>query len=86
LARVPAGPFALALAADVPIHPVFVVRRGRRRYRLVAGPPIAIRRSKDRDEALAEAVRAWTGQLEEVIRAWWYQWFTFEPFSPEPTA
>ena len=32
--RVPAGPFALALAARVPIYPVFVVRLGRRRYRL----------------------------------------------------
>lgn len=85
-ARVPAGPFALAMTASVPIHPVFVVRRGRRRYRLVAGPPISVTRSKDRDEALAEAVAAWTAQLEEVIRAAWYQWFAFEPFSPEPTA
>ncbi len=84
--RVPAGPFALAMSAGVPIHPVFIIRRGRRRYRVVSGSPITITRSADRDAALAEAVVAWTRELEDVIRARWYQWFTFEPFSPELAA
>jgi len=85
-ARVPAGPFALALATSAPIHPVFVVRRGRRRYRIVACPPITIQRTRDRDEAFAAAVREWTRDLEEVIRSGWYQWFEFEPYSRELAA
>jgi len=81
--RLPAGPFALAMAARVPIHPIFIVRLGRRRYRVVAFPPITIVSTHDRDAAFSEAVAAWTCELEDVIRMWWYQWFTFEPFSPE---
>ncbi len=83
--RVPAGPFALAMAASAPIHPVFVVRRGRRRYRVVACPPIVIRRTRDRQEAFAEAVLEWTRDLESVVGSCWYQWFQFEPYSPELT-
>jgi len=82
-ARVPAGPFALALATSAPIHPVFIIRRGRRRYRLVAFSPITVRRILSREEAFADAVAQWTRDLERVIRPWWYQWFQFEPYSPE---
>jgi predicted LPLAT superfamily acyltransferase len=82
-AEVPAGPFALAMAARAPIYPVFVVRRGRRRYRLVSREPIEIVRSSDRDADFAAAVAKWTSTLESLIREAWYQWFAFEPFSPE---
>ena len=81
--EVPAGPFALAMAARKPIYPVFVVRRGRRRYRLVTCAPIEVARGADRDAAFAAAVGEWTARLEEVIRGAWQQWFAFEPFSPE---
>jgi len=81
--QVPAGPFALAMAARAPIYPVFVVRRGRRRYRLVSCEPIEIVRSADRDADFAAAVAKWTERLESLIAATWYQWFAFEPFSPE---
>ncbi|MEA2570071.1 MAG: phosphatidylinositol dimannoside acyltransferase [Acidobacteriota bacterium] len=80
----PAGPFALAMTARVPIYPVFVVRRGRRRYRLVARQPIeVVRRGRNRDEDIGIAVAQWTEQLESVIAEWWFQWFTFEPYSEE---
>jgi phosphatidylinositol dimannoside acyltransferase len=82
-AEIPAGPFALAMAARAPIYPVFVVRRGRRRYRLVACEPIEVVRGADRDAAFAAATSQWTARLESVIREAWYQWFAFEPFSPE---
>ena len=85
--RVPAGPFALAMAARAPIFPVFVVRLGRRRYRLVTCSPIeVIRRSRNREDDFAVAVNAWIRELEAVIRSCWYQWFTFEPFSEELSA
>jgi lauroyl/myristoyl acyltransferase len=83
---VPAGPFALAMAARVPIYPVFVVRMGRRRYRLVTSRPIEILRSRNRDEDFARAVAQWMEELERVVRGCWYQWFTFEPYWPEPAA
>jgi lauroyl/myristoyl acyltransferase len=82
-ATVPAGPFALAMAARVPIYPVFVVRIGRRRYRLVTSRPIEITRSRDRDDDFARAVAQWMTELEDVVRACWFQWFTFEPYWPE---
>jgi len=82
--QLPAGPFALAMAAGVPIYPLFVMRSGRRRYRLLTSPPfIVTRKSRDRDEDLAEAMSQWTRELERVIAAAWFQWFTFEPYSPE---
>jgi len=84
--NVPAGPFALALAAGVPIFPVFVVRLGRRRYRLITAPPIVITRSRNRDEDFAKAVAQWMTELERVIQECWYQWFTFEPYWPEQAA
>jgi len=85
-ASVPAGPFAIALAARVPIYPVFVVRLGRRRYRLMTSPPIEIVRTHNRDDDFARAVAQWMTELERVVRECWFQWFTFEPYWPEPAA
>ena len=84
--RVPAGPFALALAARVPIYPVFVVRLGRRRYRLMTSRPIELIRSRNRDEDFSRAVEQWVEELERAIAEGWFQWFTFEPFWPEIAA
>jgi lauroyl/myristoyl acyltransferase len=79
---VPAGPFALAMAARVPIHPLFVMRVGRRHYRLVACPPIIVERTgaASRDHDIARAAAVWTSTLERVIGESWFQWFAFEPF------
>jgi lauroyl/myristoyl acyltransferase len=83
----PSGPFALAMAARVPIFPLFIVRAGRRRYRLITCAPIAVeRRSRQRDEDLQRAIQSWSEQLEQVIRTHWQQWFAFEEFSPELAA
>ena len=79
----PSGPFALAMAARVPIFPLFVIRLGRRRYRLLTCAPISVERtSRDRDADLRGGVTAWSETLERVIREHWYQWYTFEPFYP----
>lgn len=82
----PAGPFALAMSARVPIHPLFIFRLGRRRYRLVAGPPFDVVRTADRGEAFARAVDTWTRELESILRAAWFQWFAFQPYSEELAA
>jgi predicted LPLAT superfamily acyltransferase len=79
-ARMPAGPFALAMAARVPLFPLFIVRLGRRRYRLVTCEPIHVeRQSRHRDDDLHAAVEEWSKKLEEVVRYGWYQWFAFDP-------
>lgn len=80
--RMPSGPFALAMAARVPVFPLFVVRAGRRRYRLISCAPIHVeRRSRVRDDDLRAAMSQWCNQLEDVIRSGWYQWFAFEPYA-----
>src|ERR1043166_6550290 len=79
--EIPAGPFALAMTARVPIYPIFVVRRGWQRYLLRAEAPFALVRSRDRDADFAAAARAWTAVLEGVIREDWEQWFAFEEFA-----
>jgi predicted LPLAT superfamily acyltransferase len=85
--RIPSGPFALAMTARVPIYPVFVIRLGRRRYRLLTGGAIElVRTSRNRDDDLRRAIDAWSQELERVIAAGWYQWFTFEPFFEEQAA
>jgi phosphatidylinositol dimannoside acyltransferase len=82
----PAGPFALAMAARVPIYPLFVIRLGRRRYRLYTAPPLEVVRTRDRGEAFARAATQWSEELERVVRAGWQQWFEFRPFSEELAA
>ncbi|MEO8382900.1 MAG: lysophospholipid acyltransferase family protein [Acidobacteriota bacterium] len=82
--ELPSGPFALAMAARVPIYPVFIFRLGRRRYRVLAAEPFHVVRTRDRTEAFEKAMTHWTNQLEVVLREAWFQWFHFDPFSKEP--
>jgi predicted LPLAT superfamily acyltransferase len=81
----PAGPFALAMAARVPIYPLFIFRQGRRRYKLLVGAPFDVVRNRDRSEAFENALAQWTGELEQVLKTAWFQWFAFQPFVRETT-
>ena len=86
-AQIPAGPFALAMAARVPVYPLFIMRIGRRRYRLLTCEPIVVeRRSRARDEDLRRAADEWSRRLEDVLRGGWYQWFGFEQLMEDPAA
>ena len=80
--QIPSGPFALAMAARVPIYPMFVVRSGYRSYTLITGAPITVERS-GRNRDFGPAIAQWIAQLESVIRDYWFQWFAFEPFYEE---
>ena len=85
--EIPAGPFALAMAARVPIYPLFIIRLGRRRYRLLTGEPFeVVRHSRNRDADFARAAARWTSELERVIAGAWWQWYTFDPYSSELAA
>jgi hypothetical protein len=71
------------MAARVPIYPLFIFRMGRRRYRLVTGEPFEVVRTRHRSDAFERAAAEWSQQLEAVVAAAWFQWFTFDPYSPE---
>jgi lauroyl/myristoyl acyltransferase len=86
-ARVPAGPFALAMASRAPIYPLFIIRLGRRRYRLLTCAPIeVVRTSRNRDEDLRRGVEQWSRTLEQTVADGWHQWFAFEPYYEESAA
>ena len=73
--RLPAG-FALAGRARDPSG----LRRPARASALSPRQlePLEVEASRNREAAFATAMAKWTRQLEEVIRASWYQWFMFE--------
>jgi lauroyl/myristoyl acyltransferase len=76
----PCGPFVLSLVSATPIHPLFIVRTGYRKYKIIAREPIICARSeRSRDEVIAEAMQSWARVLEENIRNHWRQWFAFTP-------
>lgn len=73
----PAGPAALARAADVPILPVFHFREGRFRVRTVVRPPIRVARTADRDSDVTGAMHRLATEIEWAIQQRPHQWFCF---------
>lgn len=78
----PAGPLALARTAGVPILPVFVLREGRRRYRVVLRPPVAVEASADRQADFRRAATRLAEEVERAIRRVPDQWFCFRRLWP----
>jgi KDO2-lipid IV(A) lauroyltransferase len=79
----PAGPVTLARTARVAVLPAFVLREGRRRYRLVFREPFRIDRSRDRDADLEAGVRHIGSAVEWAIREAPHQWFCFRSVWPD---
>lgn len=78
--RLPDGPFMLALVAQVPIFPVFIVHTSFHHYRIIAREPIhCLRAERDRERAIEEAMEVWSKTLEKVIAEHWSQWFSLVP-------
>lgn len=74
----PNGPFVLAFVSGTPIYPLFIIRTGRRKYKIIAREPIVCSRiGASRDLAIAEAMQHWSNVLEEAVRTCWPQWFAF---------
>src|ERR1700730_18257591 len=64
----PNGPFVLSLVSGTPIYPLFIVRTGFRKYKIVAREPIVCSRGTgSRDEIIAEAMKRWAQVLEEIV-------------------
>jgi lauroyl/myristoyl acyltransferase len=76
----PNGPFVLSFVSGMPIYPLFIVRAGFRKYKIIARAPIVSFRSPaPRDEVIADAMQNWARVLEEVVSCYWPQWFAFTP-------
>lgn len=75
----PTGPFVLSLVADTSIYPLFILRDGTRRYKIVAYPPIRCCRDQSREAAIGSGLQVWSQLLETTIRENWHQWYAFAP-------
>jgi lauroyl/myristoyl acyltransferase len=76
----PNGPFVLSLVSETPIYPLFIVRTGYRKYKIIAREPIVCSRGNgSRDEIIADAMQRWAQVLEEIVSCYWSQWFAFTP-------
>jgi lauroyl/myristoyl acyltransferase len=74
----PNGPFVLGLIAPAPIYPLFVVRAGYRKYKIVVRAPLLCARSREsRDDDIRLAMQDWSQVLERLIREHWGQWYAF---------
>lgn len=75
----PAGPFTLAVQRDVPILCVFVMKEGRRKYKVILErlPEPEGKSKRERIQALADAYAA---TLEAVVRQYPDQWYNFYDF------
>ncbi|HEX8898175.1 MAG TPA: lysophospholipid acyltransferase family protein, partial [Chthoniobacterales bacterium] len=78
-AKIPNGPFVLALVAQAPIYPLFITRTGCRSYRIIVREPIRIQASGERESDIAKGAAQWCAVLEEIIAGHWEQWFAFTP-------
>jgi phosphatidylinositol dimannoside acyltransferase len=78
----PNGPFVLSLVSETPIYPLFIVRIGYRKYKIVALEPIApFRGEGSRDQVVADSMQRWARAFEEILRNDWPQWFAFIPLA-----
>ncbi len=78
----PDGPATLARVAEVPLVPIFVLRVGRRHYRIEIREPIWVASSGRRDAAVAEAMQRVADSIELAIREAPHQWFCFREVWP----
>ena len=85
LVALPEGPHVLSLAGRAPIFPLFVVRSGWRRYRILSLPPLPVparERGTPKVEVIGRSATAWAVVLSGVLREHWDQWLEFgEAFS-----
>jgi lauroyl/myristoyl acyltransferase len=80
--ELPAGPAALARAAGVTLLPVFAIREGRRRYRVVFSPAIEVPSTGRRTEDVTTAMGLAASSIERAVRRAPNQWFVFREIWP----
>lgn len=82
--RLPKGPLFLARATGAPAFPLFIVRDGWRRYRVIAFPKLEL--PPRRRGVPDHADKIWASAILQVVREHWRQWYVFEPLLSRTTA
>jgi KDO2-lipid IV(A) lauroyltransferase len=73
----PIGPALLAHLSEAALIPTFVLMGPKDKYLCRAEPPIELQRTGNRDEDLAANTQRIATLIEEFIRSYPDQWFTF---------
>ncbi|WP_367875162.1 hypothetical protein [Luteolibacter sp. Populi] len=76
--RLPRGPLYLARVTGAACFPLFILRDGWRRYRILVRPPLVLP-ERVRGRAQDPATPIWAGAILDVVKAHSHQWFVFEP-------
>ena len=79
MAKFPAGPFVLAVKRDVPVLTVFVMKEGRRKYRVLLDV-LPEPESESAQGSVLDLADAYATRLESVVRQYPDQWYNFYDF------
>jgi hypothetical protein len=61
-------------ASTIAFYPLFIVRTGYRKYKIIAREPILpTRNAASRDVVIADAMQNWARVLDEVVSYYWPQ-------------
>jgi predicted LPLAT superfamily acyltransferase len=79
MAKFPAGPFVLAVKRDVPVLTVFVMKVGRRKYKVLLDV-LPEPESESAQGCVLDLADAYASHLETVVRMYPDQWYNFYDF------
>jgi len=82
----PRGPFLLASLTGAALVPVFIAYTSGHRFEVRLGEPLLVAGGADREAAVREAQGRWVAVLEDAVRRWPTQWYTFYDFWGESAA
>jgi KDO2-lipid IV(A) lauroyltransferase len=75
----PRGPFLLASLTGAALVPVFIAYTSGYRFEVRLGEPLLVA-GADREASVREAQSRWVAALEDAVRRWPTQWYTFYDF------
>jgi KDO2-lipid IV(A) lauroyltransferase len=70
----PIGPARISIASGCPLICLFFLRKSDGTFHVQGNPPIEVDATMPRDEQVAALTRAWSRQVEDVIRRYPEQW------------
>jgi len=78
----PKGPFMLSLLTGAALLPTFIAYTPDKKMEIEFGAPLPVHSTGKRDEDLRRGMAAWARVLEEAVRRWPDQWYSFYDFWP----
>jgi KDO2-lipid IV(A) lauroyltransferase len=80
----PTGPFHLARMTGAALVPCFIAYSGDGKFTLDLEPMITVESTAHREADVRAAMQRWLPTLENALRRWPLQWFTFYDFWGKP--